>query len=96
VKEVTWDTHKVVAVDSAEGHERCTRRFAQNARKNAKSLSNPEMTARYTARNAFQSARTKAAKRKDLKKLGDASIVFLKNIETSPVLFPAVEKEELK
>jgi len=64
VKEETWDIRVVVVVDSA-GHGRCTRRFAQNARKNAKSLLNPEKTARYTARNAIQSARTKAVKRID-------------------------------
>ena len=62
-KEVTWDTDKV-AVDSAEGHGRCTRRLAQTVRKNAKSLSNPAATVRYTARNAFQSAKAKAVKSK--------------------------------
>jgi hypothetical protein len=55
----------VVAVDTAEGHGRCIRRFAQNVRKNAKSLLNPEMTVRYTARIAIQSARTKVVKRRD-------------------------------
>lgn len=64
-KEVTWDIKKAVAVDTAEGHERCTKRFAQNARKNAKSLLNPEMTVLYTARIAFQSARTKVVKKRD-------------------------------
>jgi len=64
-KEVTWHINKVVAVDTAELHERCTRRFAQNARKNAKSLLNPEMTVRYTAGIAIQSARTKVVKRRD-------------------------------
>jgi hypothetical protein len=54
-----------VAVDTAEGHGRCTRRFAQNVRKNAKSLLNPEMTVRYTARIAIQSVRTKVVKRRD-------------------------------
>jgi len=63
-KEATWDIKKVAAVDTAEGHGRCTRRFAQNVRKNAKSLLNPEMTAQYTARIAIQSARTKANNRK--------------------------------
>lgn len=52
-QEVTWDIKKVAAVDTAEGHGRCTRRFAQNVRKNAKSLLNPEMTVRYTARIAI-------------------------------------------
>lgn len=60
-KEATWDMKKVAAVDTAEGHGRCTRRFAQSVRKNAKSLLNPEMTVRYTARIAIQSARTKVA-----------------------------------
>jgi len=55
----------VVAVDMAGDHERCTRRFAQNARKNARSLLSPEMTVRYTARIAIQSARTKVVKRRD-------------------------------
>jgi len=64
-KEVTWHINKVAAVDTAEGHGRCTRRFAQNVRKNAKSLLNPEMTVRYTARIAIQSARTKVVKRRD-------------------------------
>jgi hypothetical protein len=59
-KEVTWRISKVVAVDSAELRERCTRRFVQNARKNAKSLLNPEMTVRYTAGIAIPSVRTKA------------------------------------
>jgi len=62
-QEVTWDIKKVAAVDTAEGHGRCTRRFAQNVRKNAKSLLNPGMTVRYTARIAIQSARTKANNR---------------------------------
>jgi hypothetical protein len=52
-------------VDTAEGHRRCTRRFAQNVRRNAKSLLNPAVTVRYTARIAFQSARTKGVKRID-------------------------------
>jgi hypothetical protein len=55
----------VVAEDSAELHGRCTRRSAQNVRKNAKSLLNPEMTVRYTVRIAFQSVKTKAVKRRD-------------------------------
>jgi len=57
--------NEVAVVDTAEGHERCTRRFAQNVRKNAKSLLNPEMTVRYTARIAIQSARTQVVKRRD-------------------------------
>jgi hypothetical protein len=65
-KEVTWHIVKVVAVavDTAEGHGRCTRRFAQIVRKNVKSLLNPEMTVRYTARIAIQSTRTKVVKRR--------------------------------
>jgi hypothetical protein len=65
VKEDTWHTNTMAAVDTAEVNGRCTRRFAQNVRKNAKSLLNPEMTVRYTARIAFPNARAKAAKRKD-------------------------------
>ena len=64
-KEVTWYINKAAAVDTAELRERCTRRFAQNARKNAKSLLNPEMTVRYIARIVFQSARTKVVKKRD-------------------------------
>jgi hypothetical protein len=65
-KEETWDIRVMAAEeDSADLHGRCTRRFAQNVRKNAKSLLNPEMTVRYTAKIAIQSARTKAVKRKD-------------------------------
>jgi len=63
-KEVTWHINKA-AVDTAELHGKCTRRFAQNARKNAKFLLNPEMTVRYTVRNAIRSARTKVVKRRD-------------------------------
>ncbi len=59
-KEVTWHINKAAAVDTAELLGRCTRRFAQNVKKNAKSLLNPEMTVRYTAGIAFQNARTKA------------------------------------
>jgi hypothetical protein len=65
LKEETWDI-KVVVVDSA-GRGRCTRQFARNARKSAKSRLNPEMIVRYTARNVIQSARTKVVKRRDLK-----------------------------
>jgi hypothetical protein len=49
---VTWEKDKVV-VDSTERRERCTRRFAQTVRKNARSLSNPAETVQYTARSAF-------------------------------------------
>jgi len=63
-REVTWDIK--VAEDTAQVHGRCTRRFAQNAKKNAKFLLNPEMIVRYTARIAIQSARTEAVKRRDL------------------------------
>jgi len=49
-------------VDTAEVRGRCTRRFAQNATRNAKFLLNPVMTVRYIARSAFQSVRTKSAK----------------------------------
>jgi len=64
-KEVTWDINQVAAVDTAELHERCTRQFVRSVRKSAKSLLNLEMTVRYTARIAIQSARTKAVKRRD-------------------------------
>jgi len=53
------------AADTAEGQGRCTRRFAQNARKNVKSLLNLEMTVRYIAGIVIQSVRTQAVKRGD-------------------------------
>jgi len=61
-KEVTWYINKAAAVDTGEFPGRCTRRFAQNVRKNVKSLLNPEMTVPYTAGIAIQSARTKVVK----------------------------------
>jgi hypothetical protein len=64
-KEERWDTNKA-AVDSGELQGKCIRRFAQNARKNAKSLLSPEMTVRYTAGIVIQSVRTKAVKRRGL------------------------------
>jgi hypothetical protein len=36
--------------------ERCTRRHAQNVKKNAKSLLNPAETVPYTARSVFRNA----------------------------------------
>jgi len=71
-KEVAWDIKKVVAVDSAEGRGRCTRRFVQTVRKNAKSLSNPGMTVRYTAEIVSQSVRAKAVKRRGFFLLADS------------------------
>jgi hypothetical protein len=76
-KEVTWHINKVVAVDTAQGHGRCTRRFAQTVRKNAKSLLNPEMTVRYTARIAIQNARAKAVKRRDFVSFLDIVVYFV-------------------
>ena len=61
--------NKAAAVDTGELHGRCTRRFAQNARKNAKSLLSLERTVRYTAGIVIQSVRTKAVKRRDLIRL---------------------------
>ncbi len=61
-KEATWHMDKVV--DMAV-RERCTRRHAQNVKKSAKSLLSRAATVRYTAGNAFQSARTKGVKRRD-------------------------------
>ena len=59
--EVIWGI-KAAAGDMTELQNRCTRRFVPNAKKNAKSLLNPEKTVRYTARIVFPSARTKAVK----------------------------------
>ena len=56
------DTVVDTAVDSAEVRRRCTKRLALNVKRNAKFLLNPEVTVRYTARIAFQSARTTAVK----------------------------------
>ena len=65
-KEETWDIK--VAVDSQEERGRCTKRFAQNARKNAKCHLSPEMTAQYTARIVIRNARRKAVKKRDYKR----------------------------
>ena len=64
-KEWTWGTKvaaDTVAADMA-GLAKCTKRFAQNVRKNAKSLLNRVKTVRYTAGTVFQNARTKAVKK---------------------------------
>ena len=58
-------------VDLTEGRERCTRRLAQSVRKNAKSLSNPAVIVRYTARSASQSAEIEAVKRQRLRAVLD-------------------------
>jgi len=42
--------------------ERCTRRLARNARKNAKSLSSRAATVQYIAKSVFRSAKAKAVK----------------------------------
>ncbi|OGX00194.1 MAG: hypothetical protein A3I73_01135 [Omnitrophica bacterium RIFCSPLOWO2_02_FULL_45_16] len=57
-------------MDSAEGHGRCTKRLAQNVRKNAKFLSSPAETAQYTAGTASQSVKKKDAKRRFCNKQG--------------------------
>ena len=56
-KEEAWDTNNAVVV-SAAGRERCTRRLARNARKNAKFLSSREKTVRYIAKTVFRSEKT--------------------------------------
>ena len=53
-KEATWHLNKVVGM--AGVRERCTRRHAQNVKKNVKSLLNPAETVLYTARSALRSA----------------------------------------
>ena len=50
-KETTWHLDKMMGM--AGVRERCTRRHAQNVKKNAKSLLNPAETVLYTARSAF-------------------------------------------
>jgi len=52
------------AADTAAARGKCTRRFARNVKKNAKSLLNPGMIVRYTARIVFLNARAKDAKRR--------------------------------
>jgi len=49
-------------VDLTEARERCIRRYAQTAKKNAKSLSSRAETVRYIVRNALQNAKAKAVK----------------------------------
>ena len=76
-------------MDTAEGRGRCTRRFAQNVRKNVKSLLNPEMTVRYTARIAIQSARTKAVKNR-------VDIMPMRKPLRTPGAFPYMLKKTLQ
>jgi hypothetical protein len=61
-KEVTWGIKMVVA-DSAEVRDRCTKRFAQTAIKNVKSLSSPAEIVRYTAGSVSQNANKAAVNR---------------------------------
>jgi len=49
-------------VDLVAGQGRCTRRFAQSARKSVKYLLSPEKTVRYIARTVFLNAKTAAGK----------------------------------
>lgn len=58
IKEVTWHLNEMV--DTAEDRGKCTKRFVQSARKNVKSLSNPEMTVQYIAETVSQNARATA------------------------------------
>jgi len=51
-----------LVVDSEAGRGKCTRQYARNAKKSAKSLSSQEKTVRYTARNVFQNARIAAVR----------------------------------
>jgi hypothetical protein len=61
-EEVPW-LFKVDKVDMTGDHERCTKRFAQNARKNAKSLLNPVGIVRFTAKSATQREKIAVVKR---------------------------------
>ena len=62
-KEAVWDIKAVgLAVDSEAGRGRCTRRYARNAKKNAKSLLSQEKIVRYIARIVSQSVKTAAAR----------------------------------
>jgi hypothetical protein len=64
-KEVVWDTNKA-GVDMVQGHEKCTRQLARNAKRNARFLLSLGKTVLYIARIVFQSARTIAAKKTGL------------------------------
>ena len=54
--------NQVAAADMAAGRGKCTKQFAQNAKKNAKFLLNLEKTVRYIARIVFLSARIAGVK----------------------------------
>jgi hypothetical protein len=54
----------MAGVDMAQGHEKCTRQLAQNAKRNAKFLLSLGKTVRFIVRIVFQNARTTAAKKK--------------------------------
>jgi hypothetical protein len=69
-KEEAWHINKVVAADSVAVPGRCTRRFAENVKKNAKCLLNPEKIVRYIAKIVIPNVKTKAVKIKDSKKRG--------------------------
>ena len=56
-EEERWDIKVVVAVDSTGVRGRCIRQLAQTVKKNAKFLSNPAATVRYTAGIALQNAK---------------------------------------
>jgi hypothetical protein len=47
---------KIAAVDTAEGHGKCTRRFVKSVKKNVKFPSSLAETVLYTARSVFRSA----------------------------------------
>jgi|GEM_PF-6925886 len=60
-KEATWHLDEMVGM--AGVRERCTRRHAQNVKKNVKSLLNLAETVPYTVRSVFRSAEIVAVHR---------------------------------
>lgn len=61
IKGVVWD-FRMAEAGSAEGRERCIKRFARNAKRNAKFLSSRAQIVRYIAKNVSQSVKTAAVK----------------------------------
>ena len=91
---ITW----IPKADMTEGRGKCTKRSVRIARKSAKFLSSPEMTVRFTARNATQSARIAVVKRatgaKNARFLRVRKIGSVKRNQAGSNLFEPVTVEE--
>ncbi len=73
-EEIQWAFKVVVAVDSAGvGQEKCSRPHAQVAIRNAKFLSNPAVTGRFTAKSASRNAKSSSLAKRLLAKGSDCS-----------------------